>query len=215
MKNLAQATNSAARQQFAVNPFAKALAETEGGLFDSVPNQTALNPFSEALAKTGSSFSDAVSNSGNQPDLLEQQKKDLIANQQKEMLRKKLHDQVNPVDTTEVFIQEELKTKKALERIRQELVLLVEDIKQFRKELAIATQQRVVSPGVQGSYHYNFFNQLRDFIVTIRQQVKSARTWLHTTNGKRQKTNMMRGYHGTKNAHDQMHHEQKMAFAGG
>lgn len=215
MKNLAQAANSAARQQFTVNPFAKALAETEGSLFDTVPNQTALNPFSEALAKTGSSFSDAVASSDNQPDLLEQQKKDLIADQQKELLRKKLHDQVNPVETTEVFIQEELKTKKALEKIRQELVMLVEDIKQFRKELAIATQQRVVSPGIQGSYHYNFFNQLRDFIVTIRQQVKSARTWLHTANGKRQKTNMMRGYQGTKNAHDRMHHEQKMAFAGG
>ena len=70
MKNLGQATHSAAHQQFSINPFAKALAETESSLFDSVPNQATLNPFSEALAKTGSSFSDPVNASGHQPDLL-------------------------------------------------------------------------------------------------------------------------------------------------
>ncbi len=215
MKNLAQAASSAARQQQTVNPFAKALAETEGALFDTVPNQSALNPFSEALAKTGSSFSDAVSGSKDQSNLLEQQKKEILANQEKELLRKKLHDQVNPVDTTEVFLQEELRTKKALEKIRQELVLLVEDIKQFRTELAIATQQRVVSPGIQGTYHYNFFNQLRNTIVLLRQQVKSARTWLRTSNGKKQKVSMMRGHQATKAVHDMQFHEQKMAFAGG
>lgn len=214
MKNLAQTAGSAVKQQFTVNPFAKALAETESGVFDSVPNQS-LNPFSEALAKTGSSFSDAVAGSGDQSSLLEQQKKEILANQEKELLRKKLHDQVNPVDTTEVFLQEELRTKKALEKIRQELVLLVEDIKQFRAELAIATQQRVVNPGIQGTYHYNFFNQLRNFIVLLRQQVKSARTWLHTSNGKKQKVATMRGHRATKAVHDMQFHEQKMAFAGG
>lgn len=215
MKNLGQATNSAARQQFAINPFAKALAETEGGLFDSVPTQSALNPFSEALAKTGSSFSDAVTTSNNQPDLLEQQKRELIANQEKELLRKKLHDQVNPVDTTAVFDQEKLKTAKALEKIRQNLALLVDDVKQLRRELANATQQRVVDPGITGIYHYNFFNHLQDTIDLARQEIKSASTCLRIFNGKQHKAQMMRGYHGTKKAHDQMGYEQKMAFAGG
>lgn len=215
MKNLAQAATSAAKQQFGVSSFAKALAETEGGVFDSVPNQPTLNPFSKALAKTGSSLSDAVSTPADQPNLLEQQKKELIANQKKEALRQKLHDQVNPVDKTEVFIQEELRTKKALEKIRQELASLIEDFKQFRKELANATQQRVVDPGIQGTYHYNFFNQLRDTIRLAKHQIKSARTWIAATHGKQQKAGLLRGYHGTKSAHDRMHHEQKMAFAGG
>lgn len=210
MKNLAQASSSGGKNHSQFNPFAKALAETEHESFDRV--QPNLNPFSEALAKTGGSFSSALDTSANKPDLLEEQKKNLLAEQEKQLLRKKLHDKVNPVETTEIFIQDELKTKRALEQLRQELVFLVEDIKQFRKELAIATQQRIVSPGISGTYHYNFFNQLRSFVVLVRKSVKEASTWIHTTNGKKQKT---KGVQATKSAHDKMFHEQKVAFAGG
>ncbi len=217
MKNLAQTTSGAARSQQHFNPFAKALAETERESFDQIP--TSSNPFSDALSKTGNSLSNALETPQNQPGLLEEQKKQLLAEQENQLLRKKLHDKINPVDKTEVFIQEELKTKKALEQLRQELVFLVEDIKQFRKELAIATQQRVVSPGRTGTYHYSFFHQLRDFVIVLRQQINSARTWLHTTNGKNAKVAKRQGLDFTgneqKSVHDSMHHERKMAFAGG
>ncbi len=210
MKNLAS-LNSTGSKPPQFNPFATALAETEREPSDMGSANATLNPFSEALAKTGNSFSSAIE-SPNSSDLLEQQKQELLANQEKQLLRQKLHDQVNPTETTEIFIQEELKTKRALEQLREELVFLVADIKQFRKELANATQQRVVSPGVKGTYHYNFFYQLRDFVITIRKQVRSASTWLHTTNGKKQK---MTGTAQTKSAHDKMNHERQMAFSGG
>lgn len=209
MKNLGLPNTSSPKPTF--NPFAAALAETERESSDSSRANATLNPFSEALAKTGNSLSSAMETPP-QEDLLEKQKAELQAEQEKQLLRKKLHDQVNPVDTKEIFVQEELKTERALEQIRQELVFLVADVKQFRKEIAVATQQRVVNPGRTGAYHYNFFAQLRDFIILVRQHIKSAKTWLQTSNGRKAK---MGGIQQTKQTHDRMHHEQQMAFAGG
>jgi hypothetical protein len=209
MKNLGLPSTSTPKPTF--NPFAAALAETERESGDSSRANASLNPFSEALAKTGNSLTSAMETPP-QEDLLERQKADLIAEQEKQLLRKKLHDQVNPVDTTEIFVQEELKTERALDHIRQELVFLIADAKQFRKEIAIVTQQRVVNPGRTGAYHYNFFAQLRDFIILVRKQIKSARTWLHASNGRKAKMGTVQQ---TKQTHDRMHHEQQAAFAGG
>ncbi len=149
------------------NPFAKALAETERSFTDNKPSQLN-NPFSEALARTGGKFSDfpvgdARRDSRNQPDpaALARQQEEMRKQQQKEALRRKLHDQVNPVYQKDVFDAREKQVAEELEKTRQELKLLAKEIAALRMDVDIAATKRVVSPGTSGKYYVSFFQQLR------------------------------------------------------
>ena len=104
MTNLNQKTsnNQSNQKPTASNAFARALLESEKNAGDSgvdVTKNQANNPFAEALSRTGGQFNQVQQG---EFDLARQQA-ELIAEQKKEALRKKLHEQVNPVDTHEIF----------------------------------------------------------------------------------------------------------------
>lgn len=200
-----------------VNPFAAALAETEKhSLQDSAPRSSNSNPFSEALSRTGGKLPnfEGQSSADQQAALREQQRK--------EMMRKKLHDQINPVDTIDVFNAREQQVKQEIERLRQELQMLIQEVKIFAREIDIETQKVVVAPGQQGKYHISFFQQLRLFVSLLRQRVKSAGSWATLLNGKkksRSKTGpgleMGTGHEKTSTVHDMMHNERSTMYSGG
>jgi hypothetical protein len=206
----------------AVNPFARALAETEQSAYNKPqdPQGGVQSPFSEALTKTGGNFSDLSNNVS--PDFLQHQQDEMLKQKQREALRKKLHDQVNPVDSTALFDAREREVKKQIDSLRQELKLLARDVTKFEKEVELTLMTEVVDPGQQGVYFINFFHQLRSLIMLLRQKVKSASTWLKASKGKQKKKKgaqpgMVIGgldHEKTSTVQDMMHHERSSSYGG-
>lgn len=208
------------------NPFARALAETEKSAYDqqgSSAKPLEKNPFSDALARAGGSFNPWDAQSQNPMAWQEKQRLQLIEQQKREALRKKLHDQINPVDQRDLFSAREKKVKEEIEKLRDELKLLVKDVAKFNKEVEVTLMTETVSPGQDGKYYINFFRQLRAFIMLLRQKIKSARTWATQLNGKKAKKKkgplMFEGKKGghteTSVIYEMMHHEVSNARSGG
>jgi len=176
-----QAKLNSSKQKNQANPFANALAEMEKA--PSSPRKTKDNSFGEALAKTGSDLSADIDPKELQQNQLKDQEKKL----EKEALRKKLHDQVNPVDQIDIFNAREQKVNKQLEKTRKELKVLSKEISKFHKEVDIIVTQKVVNPGQEGKYHSSFFGKLRQIIMMLTAQVKSARVWAQKNAAKARK----------------------------
>jgi hypothetical protein len=206
-----------------VNPFARALAETEQS-FNKAPQLDSQNHniFSDALSKTGGNFD------FNQPsrstNYLEQQQQ-LEKQRKQEMLRRKLHDQVNPVHTTELFNSREKRVKEEIDKLRAELKMLVKEVGQLNKSVEITLMTEVVHPGQSGTYYISFFQQLRSFIVLLRQHVRSANTWatqMHTKGQKKKNRKATTGmsiaglaHEKTSTVQNMQHHERSTAYSGG
>ncbi|MCB9801192.1 MAG: hypothetical protein H6773_03350 [Pseudomonadales bacterium] len=207
-------------QQNGINPFARALAEAEKprATSQSTPSQPQLNPFSEALARAGGNMPPASIE--DRQRWQEQQLADQEKKQKREALRKKLHDQINPVDMNAVYDAREREVKREIEALRQELKMLVRDVAKFEKEVEIAVMAEVAEPGLTGKYYLNFFRNLRSFIILLRQKIKSARTWSSQFHAKQKKKK--RGglridgaaHEQTKTVFDMMHHERSTVYSG-
>lgn len=169
------------------NSFANSLLENEKSIStnndpstDKVDN---FNPFANALLNSPSASKDS-----DNPDFLRKQQEETLLSQKKEALRKKLHDKVNPTNSHELFSAQEKRTKDDLNQVRRELEFLILDVKDLSQEIEIAVSQDVVSPGIDGgAYYTNFFHQLRQLIMLLRQKVSSARSWATQVRGKNKK----------------------------
>lgn len=214
--------NSKKSQSAATNPFARALAEQEKASTNTKkqPGANEENLFSEALAKAGGQFPDNLD--FNPEDLLRQQE-EMEELRKKAEMRKKLHDQVNPADQTEIFNQEKIRTQKELEEVRKELKVLAKEISMFYKEVDIQTTQTVTQQGVSGGVGLKtYFQKLKEFIRLLTQKVKSARTWMQQQNSKKARSRKIRGgvmldgggAQESKAVFDMMHHERSNAYSG-
>jgi hypothetical protein len=216
-------------QNNSVNPFARALAETEKGLGDndqrtSLPDQNSL--LSQALARTGGHLGDNnPSESMSDPDALRRQQEEAAEKQKKELQRRRLHEQINPVETTAVFNAQEKRVTEELEKTRKELRALLQEVKGLYKDVDIQSFKQVVNPGQEGKYYISFFQQLRIFIMFLRQKVHSARTWaqqMHSKSSKRKNKHFSTGidfggqnFEQSKSVFDTMHHERSTSYSGG
>lgn len=150
----------------------------------------------------------------------EQQQRELEEERKKKELRAKLHKKVNPVEQTEIFNAREERVKKEIDKVRKELRELAAEIAMFYKEVDITLQQNVASPGQTGTYHLNFFQKLRQFIIFLKQKVHSARSWAKQMKAKqRKKKRTVRqgldfGANEAKASHDMLHHERSNAYTG-
>jgi len=142
---------------------------------------------------------------------------------EKKALRKKLHDQINPVDTHAVFSAEAQRVQKQLEETRKEIKQLAVEISKLHRDLDIAASQQIVDTGTDGTYYVNFLQKLRTFIMLLRQKVKSAQTWMQQAQSKKAKKKRGKTpgieVGGTKHEQgkaifDMMHHEQSTAYSG-
>lgn len=206
-------------QNGAINPFARALAETEKPLSDRPNSTSALHQnslFSQALSRAGE-------NQFSQTDM-EQQQKDAEKLRNKEIQRQRQHDLVNPVDMVGVFSRREKEVEREITQIRQQLLTIVPEVQSLEHEIALF--QDVVEPGLDGSYYLNFFHQFKSFILLFREKVRSARTWARQMNAKSAKKKRRskfgagiditgNSYEQTTAVFDTMHHERSNAYAGG
>ena len=211
------------RNQYSTNPFARALAEMENSSYENTQaNSNSL--FRDALMKNRGTQADSFKSSDTNNDLLKRQQEELERKKRQEALKKKLHDQVNPVDQQDVFNAREQQVKKEIDKIRQELRLLAKDVAKFQKDVELTLMTEISDPGEKGVYFLNFFHQLRAFIMLLRQKIKSASTWAHQMNSKSKKKSKKgssmslkgkTGHQQTKTIFDMMHHEVSNARSGG
>lgn len=208
-----------------VNPFARALQESEKSDLNQPKNALPNNSlFSQALARSqsGGSSKDFANTA---PDW-EKQQAEMLNKQKKEAARKKLHDQINPLDMVDVFNAQEERVKKEIDQVRYELKALASEVAHFHKDIDITLHQEVVNPGQEGIYYLNFFQQLRQFIVMLKQKIHSARTWARQMHAKNTKKKQRKNKFGAgidvvgnvheqgKSVHDMMHHENNMVYGG-
>lgn len=210
------------------NPLAQALAEQERPLSDSQPQagqSTNNDLFSEALARAGGQFANPnQDNSGQFPGLTpEQQQEKLLKEQQKKAERKRLHDQINPVDSYDVFSAREKQVLEKLEETRREIHKISIELSSMYHEIELAAREEIRSPGGDGAYYTSFLEKLRSFIMLLRQKVKSARSWTQQMNQKKAKQKKKKtpgmemsgqNHEQSKTVFDTMHHERSNAYSG-
>jgi len=215
MNNLNQNTSgqSARKQPAQQNgALARALLESEknAGAYTprNEPQKQKLNPFAQALSQAGGDFLPQLS------DQFDSQKQtELLAKQKKEALRRKLHDQINPVDTHEIFAAQAERNLKELKATRDELKMLAQDVKDLDKEIDLALSREVVDPGASGIGFFNFFHKLREWIMLLRQQVHSAQTWMNQVSGKGKRgRGSAFSFKSSKNVHDSMSSEKNFGM---
>lgn len=212
-----------------VNPFARALAEKEQNAFgnpaagEAVQQQQDSKLFSDALSKSGGNFG----NMDNQmsADYLKQQQEAMLEKQRKEALRKRLHDQVNPVDMQAVFDAREREVKREIQQLRQELKSMVVQVAKYEKEIEMTLLTEVTEVGDWGAYFKNFFrelrNRLRRIIKLFKSSTKLSSTWHSQGKGKKGKKGKKPGlevggqqHEKTSTVQDMMHHERSTSALG-
>ncbi|MBD3250717.1 MAG: hypothetical protein GF381_04085 [Candidatus Pacebacteria bacterium] len=206
------------------NLFARALAEAEKRSAQNKGQQSAID---ETMARAGQNllsqdfgdfnFGDGIPGMGGGEDP-EKQQQELEKQRKRKELQDKLHRKVNPVEQTEIFNAREENVKKEINEIRKELKALAVEIAKFYKEVDITLEQNVPSPGQTGAYHINFFQKLKQFIIFLRQKVRSARTWAKQMKAKKKKRTVRQGLdfgaNEAKASHDMLHHERSNAYTG-
>lgn len=212
-----------AKQKPISNPLAQAFLNQEREQFlTSRKNQKTekqTDAFSQALANTGGgalkdqSFLEALASSNKQK----------LEEENKKRLKKQLHDRINPVNQIEVFSRREKEVIKEIESVKEELKLLAIEIEKTHKEVSITLLTRTVNPGDQGKYYKNFFDRLRQFIVMLKQKIRSAKTWATQmqvkTKKKRSKTGVVMSYFAENETEAIqtafIHHERSKSRSGG
>jgi hypothetical protein len=86
--------------------------------------------------------------------------------------------------------------RQQIEEVRQELKLLVASLKKVHQEVDKAVSEAPVDPGI---YHLNFYEQLKNFLRIIRQQVEDSGVWLQAFQTRKKKMGYWGMYkkHGT------------------
>ncbi len=107
-------------------------------------------------------------------------------NQKKEQLRQQLNREFFRIRQEErlVFKQEEQKTRLQIKAIQEELKKLAETTKDLVKEVEVAAKLEPVEPGV---YHLNFFEKLKQIIITLRKKIEDSASWLSLFNQRAKK----------------------------
>lgn len=189
---------------------ARALLESEKNASSYVPNndQQKLSSFAQALSRRAGGLTPQFFAEYDQ-DKQEPSR----AQQKKEALRQRLHDQINPVDTHEIFAAQAEKNLKELESTREELKLLAQEVTALDQEIDLVLSQEVVDPGSSAIGFFNFFHKLREWINLLRQQVHSAQTWMSQVSGKGKKgRGTAFSFKNTKNVHDAMSSEKNFGM---
>lgn len=83
------------------------------------------------------------------------------------------------INETKVFDRREEETKAKIAAIKEQLQLLAQEIVGMDKQLEKAIEEEIAHPG---TYHLNFFEKLRKFILDLRKRVADSANWLEISN---------------------------------
>lgn len=104
---------------------------------------------------------------------------------QTEMKKQQHQAKHKEMQLTEVFDLEKKKSQEMIKQIKQELELLIKDMKNVDQSIHTAVFQEEVNPG---TYHVSFFTKLRNFLILLRKRVKESGTWLQMFQSKKGKS---------------------------
>lgn len=199
------------------NSFARALAEAEKRSGSSKKSLAGHSRGRISDSEQSIFNADSVQQA-DQEKKLQQLQKEKEEELKKRQMREKLHKMVNPVEQSEIFNAREEQRQQQIEEVRKELKKLALEIAKFYQEVDVTLTQEVVSPGMEGTYHQNFFEKLKQFIIMLRQRVRSARTWARQMKAKKKKKGPRMGLdfggNEAKATHDMLHHERSNAYTG-
>jgi hypothetical protein len=213
----------------AINPFARALQEAGGAQADSIPEGNDFERLLQNNPGLASQFGQNLPTDANQSydpsqfsqdSISPEQQAETLKKQQLEQERLRLHRMINPVEQHDVFVAREQQTKRKIDEIRHELKLLMVEIKEANKEIELTVEAEIVRPGIEGTYYLSFLDRLKAFIILLRQQVQSARSWATQVGAKSSKAKRgpglvgSKGHHKTKAVWDTMHHERSSGAQG-
>jgi len=119
-------------------------------------------------------------------DLKPNQPLNLEERQEREQFRYQLNREFFNLRQEErlVFKQEEQKTKLQIQAIQEELKKLALSTKDLVEEVEKAAKLEPVDPGV---YHLNFFEKLKQTIITLRKKIEDSANWLSLFNQRNKK----------------------------
>lgn len=123
----------------------------------------------------------------NQPNTNSENSLDIETKIKHETLALQRHREINE---TKIFDQKEEEVKAKISAIKEQLQLLVQELAGMDKDLEKAIEEEIVSPG---SYHLNFFEKLRKFLIDLRKRVADSANWLEVSS---QRKAIQRGYWG-------------------
>lgn len=94
------------------------------------------------------------------------------------------------ITETKIFDRKEEEVKAKISAIKEQLKLLIKELAGMDKELEKAIEEEIVNPG---TYHLNFFEKLRKFLIDLRKRVADSANWLEISS---QRKAAQQGYWG-------------------
>lgn len=89
-----------------------------------------------------------------------------------------------------LFMRSENEAKAQVKAIQQEIQLMAKSVGELAHEAQVTAFQAPANPGI---YHKRFFEQLLNYIKTLRAKAAESKNWLQTQNARSSKRN---GYWG-------------------
>lgn len=101
-----------------------------------------------------------------------------------EQARRERHREVmTPIN---IFDRHEEELKAQITSLQEQLKALAQDITNLSTQTVQAINAEIAKPG---TYHINFFEKLRQFIVLLRKQVAESRNWLELSYARKRAKN--------------------------
>jgi hypothetical protein len=106
-----------------------------------------------------------------QPDWFREQGPDI----ESEVARRQRHSELN---LTPLFDRREEEIKAQIKSLREELAALAKDLGNLGRTVQVAIDEEISHPG---TYHVNYFEKLKKFILNLRKQVNQSASWLEVS----------------------------------
>jgi len=138
-------------------------------------------------------------------DTLKQQEQ-LTRQEQQKLLRHK------EVQEFGVYNREEEETQLQIKALQEDLKKLAQEMAQMASQVQKAIEEEVVHPG---TYHVNFFERLRSFVLTLRKKVSESRNWMALSMQRKKKKNYFWGQVKKSGTKFLLSQERYMSTSGG
>jgi len=148
----------------------------------SKPTNPKIQSFLESLRKRSISsgpLNRAETNSHNPYSFENYQEKKRL-----EQRRKEEFFRTRSKEFTQVYSLTKKREEAKIEQLIQELRSLAKSMKQLKKEVEVAVEQRPIEVG---EYQISFIDHLRQTLEVLRKDVESASSWLHVFNSRKSK----------------------------
>ncbi|MFC1653514.1 DUF5660 family protein [Patescibacteria group bacterium] len=90
------------------------------------------------------------------------------------------------VTSASIFNREQEEIKKAIKEIQEELKKLAKELAGIGSDIDKVVHQEIVNPG---TYHLNFFEALRRYLVQLRKKASESGNWLDISQQRKQSQN--------------------------